>query len=241
MIRCCRIPLSIVVFCTAVLFFLGLVGLLNRVPVSVLSRAHASEAVSDDAGEGAPGLQLTLESLPDRRPTDTRSTRLVALYVPAGEPVSPFVPVGSFRAAWKGNLTLDLGGEYVFSAEGRGNLTVSLNGVEVLQGQDELRQARGKPVKLKKGRNELRVAMKVRPGATRRCGFSGSRASFAASRSPAPSCGTRRTTRPWSSRADCGRDANCWPRCAVCAATRRTRLPGSSPAACRNWSWTCPT
>ena len=77
------------------------------------------------------GLTLTLSS---GGKTDTRDARLVALYVPAGQPASPFLAPGSFTARWDGNIMATLRSEYTFSAEVRGKVSVTINGTKIIDG-----------------------------------------------------------------------------------------------------------
>ena len=86
--------------------------------------------------------------------TDTRGARLVALYVPAGQPASPFLAVGSFAAKWEGAITSELRAQVAFSAEVRGSMKVSLNDAVILEGTAK---TTGKPVQLNKGSNKLVV------------------------------------------------------------------------------------
>jgi len=56
----------------------------------------------DAPPRSAPGLILTMKAGDQ---VDTRAARLVTLYVPKGEPISPFLPAGAFTAAWQGEIT----------------------------------------------------------------------------------------------------------------------------------------
>ncbi len=108
-----------------------------------------------------PGLTLTFTA-GDK--TDTRDARLVALYVPAGEPPTPFLPAGPFKAQWEGNIVSALRAEVTLEADYLGTLQISLNGEPLLSAavkrgdgrKEERFQARG--VKLNKGANKLVVA-----------------------------------------------------------------------------------
>lgn len=75
-----------------------------------------------------PGLALTLEV---GGKTDTRAERLVALHVPAGEPVSPFLPAGPFKARWEGVIVAALRTEVRFHATATGSFTCKVNGQPV--------------------------------------------------------------------------------------------------------------
>ena len=123
---------------------------------------------------------ITLE-LKAGEKTDTRDARLVALCVPAGDPVSPFLPPGPFTARWEADVTSDLRSEYTFAAEVDGGLKVTLNGAVILEGNsrrtiegvatntfpggkiegtvaiDGVVRLTGKPVQLNKGANKLVV------------------------------------------------------------------------------------
>ena len=104
--------------------------------------------------EAKQGLALTFES---GGKTDTRDARLVALYVPAGQPATPFLPVGAFTAKWEGDIVSPLRSEYIFSADILGSFTVSINGAKVLDGNAHVV---GQPVQLNKGPNKLLVEYK---------------------------------------------------------------------------------
>lgn len=89
---------------------------------------------------------------------DARHARLVALYVPEGQPPSPFLPPGPFTATWEGTLAVDIGTDCVFTAEGRGSVRLSINGADVLEARGpDLAAAEGKGAFLKKGKNRLSV------------------------------------------------------------------------------------
>lgn len=77
-----------------------------------------------------PGLALTLEV---GGKTDARVERLVALHVPAGQPVSPFLPVGPFKARWEGVITSALRTEVRFHATVTGTFTCTVNGKPVIE------------------------------------------------------------------------------------------------------------
>jgi cbb3-type cytochrome oxidase cytochrome c subunit len=123
----------------------------------------ARPAPLPDAPEtAATGLMLTFETLrpgpdgPVAGAADSRSARLVALYVPAGAPPTPFLPAGAFRATWEGDLNLDIRDDYKFSASGRGSFRLTINGAEVLAvtGEDWSKTV-SDTVTLNKGRNRL--------------------------------------------------------------------------------------
>lgn len=80
------------------------------------------------AASTQPGLALTLES---GGKTDARVDRLVALHVPAGQPVSPFLPAGPFKARWEGVISSALRAEVRFHATATGSFTCTVNGKSV--------------------------------------------------------------------------------------------------------------
>jgi mono/diheme cytochrome c family protein len=88
--------------------------------------------------------------------TDTRPARLVALHVPAGQPVSPFVPAGPFTATWEGEIVAALRSSFTFAAEVQGAFKLTINGNVVLEGTGEMtRQSVNKKVQLSKGANKI--------------------------------------------------------------------------------------
>ena len=88
--------------------------------------------------------------------TDTRAARLVALYVPKGQAVTPFVPAGGFNAKWEGEISSPLRAEYTFAADIKGAFKLTLNGQTIFEGAgDTTSQTVNKTVQLKKGANQL--------------------------------------------------------------------------------------
>jgi mono/diheme cytochrome c family protein len=86
--------------------------------------------------------------------TDTRAARLVALYVPAGQSPTPFLPVGPFTATWEAEIVSDLRAEYTFSVETSGVVRATLNGAPLL---DSRLRIAPQPTQLQKGANKLVV------------------------------------------------------------------------------------
>ena len=107
--------------------------------------------LTDAPAKEAQGLTVTFSA---GGKTDTRGARLVALYVPAGQPASPFLPVGSFAAKWEGAITSELRAQIAFAVEVQGRAKVSLNDAVILEGTAK---TAGKPVQLNKGSNKLVV------------------------------------------------------------------------------------
>jgi cytochrome c2 len=114
--------------------------------------AKAPALPATQPGSGA-GVALKFES---NGKTDVRSSRLVALNVPAGKPPTPFLPSGPFKATFTGDLTLRFRMENTFSAQGRGTLKVAVNDDVVFDGAgDDLSKVQGKLAKLKRGKNKI--------------------------------------------------------------------------------------
>ncbi len=104
------------------------------------------------------GLTLTFTA-GDKQ--DTRPARLVALYLPAGQPPpTPSLPVGPFTAVWTGSILSPLRATYTFSADVVGEVKMTINGQPVLAGGGADQHVAGEPFQLKKGANELRVEYK---------------------------------------------------------------------------------
>jgi mono/diheme cytochrome c family protein len=88
-----------------------------------------------------PGLRLEFGD------GDVRSSRLVALYVEAGESPSELRAPGPFEATWSGTLSVGIADQYRFKTEGNGSAEIAIGG-ETL-GAD--------PLRLRKGANDIRV------------------------------------------------------------------------------------
>ncbi|MCE9609083.1 MAG: c-type cytochrome [Chthoniobacter sp.] len=98
-----------------------------------------------------PGVALTFSASGS---TDTRTARLVALEVPAGQPAATFLPTGPFAARWEADILSDLRAEFSFAAEVQGAVKVTLNSAVILEGSARVESL---PVKLQKGANRLVV------------------------------------------------------------------------------------
>ena len=81
-------------------------------------------------GEGAPGLLLKLKSAAGQ--SDARVARRVALHVPEGKPVSPFLKRGGFVARWEGRLVLEKRSRLIFHLEGSGEARLLVDGEELV-------------------------------------------------------------------------------------------------------------
>ena len=85
------------------------------------------------AAEPSTGLVRTLTA---GGVTDVSVTPNVWLFVPAGQPATPFVPAGPFTARWEGAISADLRGDFTFQALSQGALKVSINGATALEAKD---------------------------------------------------------------------------------------------------------
>jgi len=98
------------------------------------------------AAQDLPGLKVSFTAAGK---TDVRTDRLLALYVPAGQAPTPFLPAGPFVVKWEGDLQSPLRGTFKFSAESSGKFKLSLNGQPLLDGPGL------KTVQLNKGANRI--------------------------------------------------------------------------------------
>ncbi|MEI6248160.1 MAG: cytochrome c [Verrucomicrobiota bacterium] len=60
--------------------------------------------------------------------TDARTDRMLALFVPAGQPITPFLQAGPFTVKWEGQIESSIRGSFTFSAETSGNFKCTING-----------------------------------------------------------------------------------------------------------------
>lgn len=135
----------------SVLFALTATGLLFNPFVFPSIGAVNAPPLAEARAENKQGLTVTFTA-GDK--TDTRSARLVALFVPAGQPATPFLPAGPFKARWEAEIVSELRAEYTFSVETTGVATVTLNGAQIV---DSRLRIAPKPSQLQKGANKLVV------------------------------------------------------------------------------------
>jgi len=96
--------------------------------------------------------------------TDLSVAPNVWLYVPAGQPATPWVPPGAFTAKWEGSVSADLRGDFTLQAAVRGAVKVSINGALALEAKDTGSElAIGQSVRLNKGTNSLVVDYTASP------------------------------------------------------------------------------
>lgn len=81
--------------------------------------------------------------------TDTRTDRMLALFVPAGQPVTPFLKAGPFTAKWEGQIESSIRGNFTFSAETSGNFKCTINGQVVWDGTGP------KTIQINQGANKI--------------------------------------------------------------------------------------
>ena len=129
--------------------FLAAVGLTAAMPAQ--DSAPKAPPLATAAAEKKQGIAVTFTGAGK---SDTRAARIVALFVPAGQPVSPFLPAGSFSAKWETEIISELRAEYTFSLETNGVATATLNGAPLL---DSRKRIAPQPVQLQKGANKLVV------------------------------------------------------------------------------------
>lgn len=109
--------------------------------------------LADAPIKSAQGLALTFSA---GGKSDTRPARLVALYVPAGQPVTPFLAPGPFTAKWEGAINSPLRSEYTFAAEVKGSFKLTINDKLILEGAgDDASQSMNKAFQLSKGANTI--------------------------------------------------------------------------------------
>ena len=113
--------------------------------------------IADAKPEKKQGLTVTFTA---GGKTDTRVSRLVALYVPEGQAPSPFLAPGPFTARWEAEIVSELRAEYTFTVETSGVASVTLNGALVVDSRLPLAP---QPVQLQKGANKLVVEFQSPP------------------------------------------------------------------------------
>ena len=111
------------------------------------------DALLAASAEPIPGLASVLRSGPA---SDHRSADIIALYVPAGQPATPFLPAGPVSATWSGDLTVDLRGDYTFHAAFSGKLKLLINDAVVLDSEGRSPSwVDSQKVRLNKGANRI--------------------------------------------------------------------------------------
>lgn len=93
-----------------------------------------------------PGLTTTFTAGDQ---TDARVDRMLALYVPAGQPVTPFLKAGPFTAKWEGQIESSIRGNFTFSAETSGKFKCTINGQVAWDGSGP------KTIQINQGANQI--------------------------------------------------------------------------------------
>ena len=100
----CRVAAGVVLLCALVCCLTYAAGMPDAPPLAEVKATSAQ------------GCSLTFESnVGGSSSTDTRHARLVALYVPANTPPTPFLPSGPFKATFETDLSLRLRDDVTFS------------------------------------------------------------------------------------------------------------------------------
>ena len=104
-----------------------------------------------------PGLALAYTTSAG---SDTVSAPNVWLYVPAGQPPTPFLGAGKFTATFSGFITADLRGDFLFKVEATGTVKVELGTNTIIEftGDGQKASTPTKPIRLSKGNNALKVS-----------------------------------------------------------------------------------
>jgi mono/diheme cytochrome c family protein len=91
---------------------------------------------------------------------DTRTDRLPALLVNAGEAATPFLPAGAFSVTWTGKMVLDERLRLEFSFEGEGDAVLTVDGKEVHKEAGKFGATASKSTRLNKGEHEVAITYK---------------------------------------------------------------------------------
>ncbi len=126
---------------------------LAMTPLPAQELAFKAPALSPAAAKSVPGLALTFTA---GGKSDGREARMVSLYVPAGQPATPFLAAGAFTARWQGEINSALKTEFQLSAEVRGQMKLSVNGKPLLASAGDVAgQSNSASVQLNKGANPV--------------------------------------------------------------------------------------
>lgn len=132
----------------------------SAICLSLLVPANLRGAAAGDPANTSPGLKqtLTLAGSGAENRIDTRVARIIALHVPEGTAVSPFLEAGPFISHWDGNLNLKINDYFVFSAQGHGKCSVRINGESILEVEgSNLDSIKSAEIDMKKGPNRIQV------------------------------------------------------------------------------------
>ncbi|WP_367871481.1 c-type cytochrome [Luteolibacter sp. Populi] len=120
-------------------------------PLSLLTAAARAELTATFEGGGA---------------KDTRSDRLPALLVNAGESATPFLPAGEFGVTWTGKMVLTERLRLEFSFEGEGKATLTVDGKELHKEEGKFGATASASTRLNKGEHEVSITYRSKPDGT---------------------------------------------------------------------------
>ena len=126
---------------------------LLSLPLAAQENAVQAPRLAEEPERMVPGLKMLILSTTKHQ--DGRRVRLVALEVPEGSALTPFLPAPRFQAHWFGVIMSDLRAEYTFGVEVQGTVEMKLEGKPVEL--ETIGGGAGKPVQLKKGANSFYV------------------------------------------------------------------------------------
>lgn len=91
--------------------------------------------------------------------SDTVGVPNAWLYVPAGQPPTPFLSADMFTATFAGFISVDLRGDYLFKVEASGAVKVELGTNTIIEftGDGKKASEPTRPIRLSKGNNALKV------------------------------------------------------------------------------------
>jgi len=120
--------------------------------------------VSSSLRAGTPALPGLVRTVSVGSTKDLATTDNLWLFVPAGQPATPFVSVGPFVATWTGTLSADLRADFNFHVEANGAFKLTVNDVVVLETPgSSTEMASSKSVRLNKGPNRLTAEFTAPP------------------------------------------------------------------------------
>lgn len=95
--------------------------------------------------------------------SDTRTDRIPALLVEAGEAPTPFLDAGPFEVTWTGKLILTERQRLHFSFEGEGAATLTIAGEEVFTEEGELGAGKSERTRLNPGEHNISITYRSKP------------------------------------------------------------------------------
>ena len=139
----------------------------RKMDESILARRQKNELLSpSQVQQLKPGILWRFQQTQSSGTivTDARTSRLWALSVEPGEPVTPFLEPGRFSATAEGYLRVPFAGDYELSLAGSGTARLTVNQQQILQATGSpFQQSSPVSVKLRKGFNQLKVKYQSQP------------------------------------------------------------------------------